>query len=193
MAEVLVASQNVSAEKIAGTGFQFEFSDLSSAFKEITDNPCQQFQMEQWVPQPLNDIFAFFSESKNLEVLTPEFLNFKVLHQSTEKITEGTRLDYKLCLHGIPVRWQSLITNWEPDTGFSDIQAKGPYSVWRHTHEFEERNGGTLIRDKVLFKVPFGAPGELILTGLIQKDLKKIFNYRKRKIEEIFGKNLHLT
>lgn len=187
MAEVLVASQKVSAEKIASTGFHFKFPDLALALKEITDNPYQQFQMEQWVPQPVKDIYAFFGESKNLEVLTPEFLKFKVLRQSTEKISEGTRLDYSLRLHGIPIRWQSLIKDWQTNVCFVDIQTKGPYSVWQHTHEFEEKNGGTLIRDKVCFKVPFGAPGDLILTKFIQKDLKKIFNHRKNKIRELFG------
>jgi len=187
MAEVLVASQNVSAEKISSTGYRFKFPNLPSALKDIADNPYQQFQIEQWVPKPVSEIFAFFSESKNLEVLTPKFLNFQVLRQSTEKITEGTRLDYRLRLHGVPVRWQSLITDWQPNFCFSDIQTKGPYSVWEHTHEFEEKNGGTLVKDKVRFKIPFGAPGDLFLTEFIQKDLKKIFNYRKNKIEKLFG------
>ncbi len=187
MAEVLVASQNVSSEKMTGAGFQFEFPDLSSALEDITESPYQQFQMEQWVPHPVDKVFAFFGESKNLEILTPEFLNFKVLRQSTEKIREGTRLDYRLRLHGVPIRWQSLIADWMPNTGFSDIQTRGPYSHWHHTHEFEEMNGGTLIRDKVRFKVPFGAPGEMILTGFIQQDLQQIFNYRRNKIRELFG------
>ena len=187
MAEVLVASQKVSAKKITSTGFQFEFPELPLALKEILDNPYQNFQMEQWVSQPIEKVFGFFSESKNLEVLTPKFLNFKVLHQSTEKITEGTRLDYRLRLHGVPVRWQSLITDFQPNVCFSDKQTKGPYSVWEHTHEFEEKNGGTLVRDKVRFKIPFGAPGNLILTDFIQKDLKKIFNFRRNKVEELLG------
>ena len=187
MAEVLVASQNVSAEKITSTGFRFKFPDLPSALNDIADNSYQNFQIEQWVPQPVSKVFSFFSESKNLEVLTPNFLSFKVLRQSTEKITEGTRLDYSFRLHGIPVCWQSLITDWQPNFCFSDIQTKGPYSVWEHTHEFEEKNGGTLMRDNVRFKVPFGAPGDLLLTDFIQKDLKKIFNFRIKKIEELLG------
>lgn len=187
LGQVLVASQNVSAEKITSNGFRFKFPDLPSALNDIAENPYQHFQIEQWVPQPVTKVFAFFSESKNLEVLTPDFLNFKVLSQSTETITEGTRLDYRLRLHGVPVRWQSLITDWQPNFCFSDIQTKGPYSVWEHTHEFEEKNGGALMRDKVRFKAPFGAPGDLVLTDFIQKDLKKIFNFRKKKIEELLG------
>lgn len=187
LGQVLVASQNVLAEKITNTGFRFKFPDLPSALNDIADNRYQHFQIEQWVPQSVSKVFAFFSESKNLEVLTPDFLNFKVLRQSTEKITEGTLLDYRLRLHGMPIRWQSLITDWQPNFCFSDIQTKGPYSVWEHRHEFEEKNGGALIRDNVRFKVPFGALGDMVLTDFIQKDLKEIFNFRKKKIEELLG------
>lgn len=187
MSQILMASQKVSAEKISKTGFQFKYPDLHSALQQIVDLPFLQFQMEQWTPQPVQKIFSFFSDSKNLELLTPDHLSFKVLSQSTEKIEEGTRLDYKLSLHGIPFRWQSKITDWNPDARFSDHQTKGPYSLWEHTHEFEEKNGGTLIRDKVNYKVPFGIPGEMLAIDFVQNDLQKIFNYRRKKIKELFG------
>ncbi|GJL77870.1 MAG: hypothetical protein NPINA01_08590 [Nitrospinaceae bacterium] len=187
MAQILMASQKVSADKISNTGFEFKYPDLQSALQQIVDLPFLQFQMEQWTPQPVQTIFDFFSDSKNLELLTPEYLHFKILRQSTEKIEEGTLLDYKLKLHGIPFRWQSKITNWNPMACFSDHQTKGPYSLWEHTHEFEEKNGGTLIRDKVNYKVPFGIPGEMLAIDFVQNDLKKIFNFRKLKIKELFG------
>ena len=187
MAQILLASQKVSAEKLANTGFTFKYPDLTSALQQIVDRPHLQFQMEQWTPQPIQKIFSFFSDSKNLEILTPDHLQFKVIGQSTEDLQEGTLLDYKLSLHGIPFRWQSKIVNWKPESGFSDHQTKGPYSLWEHTHEFEEKNDGTLIRDKVNYKVPFGTPGEMVAVDFIQKDLKKIFNFRHMKIKELFG------
>ncbi len=187
MAEILLASQKVSAEKIINTGFVFGFPELPSALKEITEHPYHQLEMEQWVPQSVEKTFSFFKEAGNLELLTPDFLGFKVLKQSTEPIEEGTRIDYRLSLRGIPMRWQSLITDWKPNAGFSDIQVKGPYSHWHHTHEFEAKDGGTLIRDRVLYKVPFGTPGDVVAHPFIQSDLHKIFNHRRNKVRELFG------
>jgi len=131
--------------------------------------------------------FSFFKEARNLEKITPEFLNFKVLNQSTSEIQEGTKINYRLSLHGLPVGWQSKITDWKPDQKFSDIQLKGPYSHWYHTHEFEEKNGGTLIRDRVLYKVPFGIPGDLVVGRWIRKDLETIFNHRYKIIDDLLA------
>ena len=105
-----------------------------------------------------------------------------MLNQSTPEIQEGTKINYRLSLHGLPVGWQSKIIDWKPDQKFSDIQLKGPYSHWYHTREFEEKNGGTLIRDRVLYKVPFGIPGDLIAGKWIRKDLEAIFNHRHKTI-----------
>ena len=143
--------------------------------------------MEQWVPQSKDRTFSFFKEARNLEKITPEFLKFKVLNQSTPEIQDGTKLNYLLSLHGIPVSWQSKITDWKPDEKFSDIQLKGPYSHWYHTHEFEEKDGGTLIKDHVLYKVPFGIAGDLVAGKWIRKDLESVFNYRYKAIETLLA------
>jgi ligand-binding SRPBCC domain-containing protein len=134
------------------------------------------FETEQWLPLPPQDVFYFFSDALNLELLTPPWLQFKVLTPSPLELSQGTVIDYQLRLHGIPLRWQSQITVWEPPYRFVDQQLKGPYRWWVHEHTFTEGKGGTLARDRVDYAVP---GGWLARKLLVERDLKKIFNYRK--------------
>ena len=187
LSELLLGSQKVDSKKICDTGFKFQFPGLEQALKEITGHTYHEIKIEQWVPQPLNKTFSFFKEAKNLEKITPEFLKFKVLNQSTPKIQGGTILNYRISLHGCPMKWQSKIKDWEPDHKFSDIQLKGPYSHWYHTHEFEEKKDGTLIKDHVLYKIPFGILGDLIVGKWIRKDLQLVFNHRAKVINNIMA------
>lgn len=187
LSELLLGSQRVIAKKFSDTGFEFKYPQIQEALQEVCGNSYHEIKLEQWVPQPVNRTFSFFKEARNLEKITPKFLKFKVLNQSTPEIQEGTKLNYSLSLHGFPVGWQSKITDWIPNQKFSDIQLKGPYNHWYHTHEFEEKNGGTLIRDRVLYKIPFGIPGDLVLGEWIRKDLEKIFNYRHKIIDTLLA------
>ena len=183
LSDLLLYSQKVSAEKICKSGFEFKYPTIEEAFKEVCSHSYHQIKTEQWVPQSINKTFSFFKEAKNLEILTPEFLKFKILDQSTPEIQDGTKFTYRLSLHGIPVKWESKITDWNPDSKFSDVQIKGPYNYWYHTHNFEEKNGGTLIKDHVQYKIPFGVIGDLILGSFIKKDLATIFSYRTKIID----------
>ena len=187
LSELLLGSQKVSAKKSLETGFSYEYPCLKDALKEVCSHNYHEVKVEQWVPATRENTFAFFKEAKNLEVITPDFLHFKVLKQSTPRVQEGTKINYSLSLHGMPFRWQSQITDWKPDQMFSDIQLKGPYSYWSHKHEFEEKDGGTLIKDHVLYKVPFGILGDFIAHGFIRRDIEKIFTYRQKKIDELFN------
>jgi ligand-binding SRPBCC domain-containing protein len=157
------------------------------AIKEICSHSYNEIRIKQWVPQSLSKTFSFFKEAKNLERLTPKFLNFKIINQSTPDIQDGTKFTYRLSIHGLPVTWQSKITDWEPDNKFSDIQIKGPYSHWHHTHRFEEKDGGTLITDHVVYKVPFGLIGELVAGPFIKKDLETVFNYRTKTVGNLMS------
>ena len=187
LSELLLSSQRVVSKKISDRGFKFKYPQVQEALKEVCGNPYHEIKTEQWVPQPLDKTFLFFKDAKNLEKLTPKFLKFKVLNQSTPEIKEGTKLNYRISLHGFPVGWQSKIIDWKPDKKFSDVQLKGPYSYWHHTHEFEEKNGGTLIRDRVLYKVPFGIPGDLVGGRWVRKDLENIFTYRQKTIDTLLA------
>ncbi|MAR70494.1 MAG: TIGR01777 family protein [Nitrospina sp.] len=187
LSDLLLYSQKVSAEKICKNGFEFKYPKLEEAFKEVCEHSYHEIKIEQWVPQSINKTFAFFKEAKNLEKLTPDFLKFKILSQSTPEIQNGTKFTYRLSLHGIPVTWKSKISDWKPVSKFSDIQIKGPYSHWYHTHKFEEKNGGTLIKDHVVYKVPFGLLGDLIVGKWIKKDLETIFSYRTKTIDTLMN------
>ena len=183
--QVVLTSQKVIARK--AVGYEFEFSELKAALKDICGRKDHELLLEQWVPRPIDEVFGFFSDAKNLELLTPPHLKFKVLSSSTDPLQAGTLIDYKLQLHGIPFRWQSLIGEWNPSTHFSDTQMRGPYKKWHHTHTFIEQDGGTLIRDHALYQLPLGVPGDTVAYYFVKKDLEKIFSYRITKTRELFG------
>jgi ligand-binding SRPBCC domain-containing protein len=107
------------------------------------------------------------------------------LSQSTDQIQKDTIFQYALKVRGIPLKWTTHITDWEYNKYFVDYQSKGPYKIWHHTHEFIAYKGGTLMLDDVKYKVPLGFIGELLLTPFIKMDVNKIFNYRKKIIDEI--------
>lgn len=139
---------------------------------------------EQWLPCPRAKLFEFFSDAFKLESLTPPLLRFQVLTPAPIVIQTGTLIDYKLRLHGFPVRWQSEISVWEPPLRFVDRQTRGPYQMWRHEHRFVEQDGGTLAIDHVEYRT-FG--GGLVNRLFVVPDLRKIFEFRMRKLGEFFG------
>ena len=184
---VALDSQRVVCRKAIDAGYEFKFPDLQEALADVCEQEDHVLLMEQWVPRPVDEVFSFFSDAYNLEQITPPHLKFKVLGQSTEALQEGTLINYKLQLHGIPFRWQSLIHDWHPVTSFSDSQMRGPYKKWHHTHTFIEQDGGTLIRDHALYRIPFGVPGDAVAYPFVKKDLEKIFSYRYARVRELFG------
>lgn len=141
---------------------------------------------EQFVPRPRNEVFAFFSDASNLEKLTPPWLNFEITEIPAE-LTEGALIRYRLGIHGLPIDWTTRIEEWTPGERFVDLQIAGPYALWHHTHEFEDAPGGTLIRDTVRYRVPFGPLGEIIRRAMVAPDTKKIFNYRREMIDAEFA------
>lgn len=131
-------------------------------------------------------MFTFFSDANNLEKITPPWLHFKVLSQSTPNIQEGTTFNYKLKVRGIPLKWKSLITDWQNQDQFADIQLKGPYFIWHHYHRFIPYKKGTIIEDEVYFSPPRIPLLRPLISLFIKRDVKQIFSYRQRAIEEIF-------
>jgi len=139
---------------------------------------------EQWVDCPLNKVFAFFSEAHNLERITPPWLGFKILSISTGSMREGTEIDYRLRLHGIPIHWRTEILEWDPPYSFVDLQRSGPYRLWRHTHRFEAIGDRTRMLDEVRYALPFGALGRVVHA---LGDVQRIFDYRRQRIDKLFG------
>jgi hypothetical protein len=187
MSHLLLANQKISAQKAIGLGYRFAYPKLKNALKVICDQIGHRLITEQWVPQPIDRVFDFFSDPKNLEFLTPDLLHFKIIKTSHATIQEGTILNYQLKLHGIPIRWQSRITDWVPGKRFLDQQTRGPYTFWHHMHEFYEARGGTVIRDNVVYKLPGWVPGDVLGHSYIKKDLEKIFMYRREQIKKLFN------
>jgi ligand-binding SRPBCC domain-containing protein len=142
------------------------------------------YRAELWLPQPRPVVFAFFAEARNLEAITPPWLNFEVLTPAPIALRPGARIDYRLRLHGIPFRWQTEITAWEPPCRFIDSQRKGPYRRWVHTHTFTERDGGTWCTDDVSYAVPGGA---LIERLFVRRDVERIFAFRAAALRRRFG------
>jgi ligand-binding SRPBCC domain-containing protein len=145
----------------------------------------QVFATEQRVPVPRADAFAFFSTPTNLEAITPPWLRFRIVDQSTPEVREGTELIYRLRIHGLPVTWRSRIDEWRPNERFVDVQRNGPYALWHHTHTFQDCGDGTLIRDRVLYRLPLGRLGQWLGGRFVASDVRKIFEYREAKIVEL--------
>lgn len=189
MSTLVTDGQRVSSNKIINEGFEFKYKDLRSALAEISGplkNGHKEMFSEIWLPKKTTDVFPFFADERNLEKLTPASLKFHVLNKSTTTIQEGTIINYRLKIHGVPIRWKTLIESWEPGRKFVDRQLKGPYKLWHHTHEFEDFAGGTLMRDRVIYKVPLGRVGEMIAGPFVRSDVAKIFSYRKKIIAKLF-------
>lgn len=145
-------------------------------------------ELEQRLPRPPDEVFPFFAEALNLERLTPEWLHFRVLSQSPGPIGAGTLIRYRLRLHGVPIRWLTRIEEWRPGRRFVDLQLRGPYRYWHHTHEFEtDGDSATLMRDTVRYAMRAGRLGEIAQRRLVAGDLERIFGFRRERIAAIFG------
>lgn len=144
----------------------------------------REFHCELWLPKPPEEVFPFFASALNLQELTPPWLDFRVLTPPPITMRAGLDLDYGLRLRGMPLRWGSRITVWEPPHRFVDEQRHGPYRFWQHEHLFTPRDGGTLAADYVRYAVWFDA---LVHRWLVRPDLERIFAYRQQKLRERFG------
>jgi ligand-binding SRPBCC domain-containing protein len=142
---------------------------------------------EQWVPHPVPAVFDFFSRAENLEQLTPPFLRFKIITPQPVQMEKGARIQYALRLRGIPLRWLTEIEEWDPPHGFVDVQLKGPYRLWHHTHTFSAVNGGTNIVDVVQYALPFGLLGRIVHRLQVARDVARIFDYRQQQIKALFA------
>jgi ligand-binding SRPBCC domain-containing protein len=142
-------------------------------------------EREQFVRAPLEDVFAFFSEAGNLEELTPSWLRFHVLTPEPIPMQGGAVIEYRLRLRGVPLRWVSLIEEWEPGRRFVDRQLSGPYRLWHHTHEFASHPDGTLVRDRVRYQIPLGPLGALAHALFVRRDLDRVFDFRHAAVARL--------
>jgi ligand-binding SRPBCC domain-containing protein len=140
-------------------------------------------EREQWVAVPIEKVFAFFSDARNLKAITPPWLNFSVLAPGPIQMARGTHIRYRLSWHGLPLHWETEIVHWDPPRAFEDIQLSGPYRLWRHTHRFESVGGGTRMADVVRYSLPFGLLGRIAHRLTVRRNLEQIFDYRFEQIQ----------
>ena len=138
-------------------------------------------EREQLLPHPVDRVFPFFAEARNLERITPPLLGFELVGDEPAEMRAGAIIQYRLKLHGLPVDWLTRIDEWEPGVRFVDQQLLGPYRLWHHTHTFEPRGEGTLMRDTVRYALPLWPLGELALP-LVRRDLRRIFDFRRDRV-----------
>ena len=149
------------------------------------------YSTEQFLSTDIDTAWNFFSSAKNLSAITPPGMDFRILSELAEKdIYEGMLIDYTVKpLFGIPVRWKTQIKKIKKPQMFSDIQLKGPYKSWEHTHIFIEKENGILMHDEVKYEMPLGIIGEIANALIVRKKIEKIFAYRKQELQKIFNNN----
>lgn len=142
------------------------------------------FQSEIWLPVPPETVFPFFADAANLEAITPSWLRFHIVSAQPIAMGEGTLIDYRLRVHGLPLRWRTRINQWQPPRRFVDEQIRGPYRLWMHEHTFEPDGGGTRARDHVRYAVRLDW---LLHRRFVQNDIKRIFEFRAEALRNRFG------
>lgn len=146
----------------------------------------KELKLEQRIDLPIEEVFDFFSRAENLQRITPPLLDFKIVTPLPIEMKTGTLIDYRLKVRGLPMRWRTLIADWQPPHRFVDTQLKGPYSLWHHTHEFEGLSPtSTMIRDTVRYRLPFGPLGLLVHKLIVENDIRQIFDFRLKEVPRL--------
>ena len=145
------------------------------------------FRRSQFVGRPVAEVFAFFEKPENLAKITPGSVGFEILTPTPIPMRTGVVIDYTIRVLGVRQHWTTLITDYEPPYRFVDVQLKGPYLFWHHTHRFESIDGGTMMHDTVEYVMPFGPLGRMIHALFVKRQLRSIFDYRAAEIARWFG------
>ena len=140
---------------------------------------------EQVISRPLDEVFAFFADARNLETLTPPWLRFEILTPGQIEMRAGAIIQYALRVHGLPIHWTTAITVWNPPFEFVDVQLHGPYVLWHHRHTFEAVGNSTRMIDEVSYRLPFGWFGRAMHSVMVRRDLKTIFDYREQTVKQL--------
>ncbi len=143
-----------------------------------------EYRCELWLPRTPEQLFPFFADAANLDAITPPWLHFHIVTPRPIAMRPGALIDYRLRVRGLPLRWRTLIRDWQPPYRFVDEQLRGPYRQWVHEHTFEARDGGTLARDVVRYAVPFDW---LLHRWFIRPDIERIFAYRQQALRRLLA------
>lgn len=206
-AGVLLGSQRVLPMRAQESGFRFRFPSLEAALEDIlgrqreveivpAENPpagaylqarpaTHRLRCEVLVERPGPEVFRFFSEPRNLGLLTPGFLRWRILRLPPGDLQPGSEIEYRIWLGPIPLTWTTRIEAWEPDRLFVDSQQRGPYRAWWHSHRFEPMGDRTRVVDEVHYSVPFGPLGRLVHWLFVAPSLRRIFGYRSEALARL--------
>lgn len=143
-------------------------------------------EREQWISASPGEVFGFFADARNLEVITPPWLGFRIQTPLPIEMAKDRRIEYTIRLAGVPLRWLTRIVCWDPPNRFVDVQERGPYAAWEHTHLFRELGSGVLMTDLVRYRLPMGLLGAGIHRLVVRASLDSIFDYRFQRVREIF-------
>jgi ligand-binding SRPBCC domain-containing protein len=147
-------------------------------------------QREQRVPRALERVFPFFSQPENLALITLPSLGFRLLTPRPVTMEKGRTIDYTIRVVGLPIRWRTLISRYDPPWCFVDEQLCGPYSFWHHTHRFRQDKVGTVLYDEVRYALPVALPSplrDLLHSLYVRPALEHIFDYRQAVFASLFG------
>jgi ligand-binding SRPBCC domain-containing protein len=146
-------------------------------------------EREQWLPKPIDEVFAFFSRPENLQTLTPDWLDFRIV-EAPQTLAAGALIRYRLRWHFLPIRWTTEITEWNPPHRFVDREIAGPYALWNHEHSFVAHKAGTTVgttmHDRVSYALPFGPLGRLAHAISVERDVESIFDFRAEAMKQLF-------
>jgi ligand-binding SRPBCC domain-containing protein len=135
---------------------------------------------------PLEKVFGFFADAGNLERITPPELNFHIITPQPVNIKKGALIDYRLRLRGFPLKWQTVISTWNPPFEFVDEAVKSPYKQWIHRHNFSAADENrTLMKDEVRYRLPLEPLGDFA-HFFVRRELNHIFDFRQKTVKEIF-------
>ena len=146
-----------------------------------------QLRCRLLAPLPLKETFQAFEDPRNLAKITPPGLGFQVVTNDVIQMRRGAEIEYIIRWQGLPMRWKTLITEYNPPSSFVDEQARGPYSVWGHRHTFQETLEGTIVSDCVDYRLPFGPLGEIAHALMVRRQLLEIFSYRQRSMSDLLA------
>jgi ligand-binding SRPBCC domain-containing protein len=146
------------------------------------------FERTTIIPAPLPRVFDFFAQPENLARITPPSARFRIVAGPARRLREGDRIEYALRVFGLPFRWASRIEAWREGESFADVQERGPYKAWRHTHSYRAVAEGTVMHDRVEYELPFGILGRLIAGRLVARELEKIFDYRTEAVLHLLSR-----
>ena len=204
VAGILTTGQRVIPAEANRQGFAWRYPTVDAAVADAVAEPAGAgepppagpspgrrvyvLEKEQFVPLPLPTAWLFFSDARNLARITPPWMGFVVRTEGPVEMKAGTTIEYGIRVLKLPMRWRSLISTWEPGARFADVMLKGPYKSWHHVHSFVERDGGTLIRDRIEYSLPLGPLGALAHRLFVRRQLEGIFAYRREAVSRILSR-----